>query len=293
MFLQNIHTLLFSILRNHVTHPEWEWIDQKSQAPALELMTAFVAAPRFLSKQPLELTTEETLQINEVYPGFSLENWNPIRLGRVCLLMSLDTSEQETYVRHVETLFDTAEMNELVALYSALPLLSYPEKWLFRATEAVRSNVGVVFDALALQNPYPARHFNELAWNQLVLKTIFNDKPIHLISGLEERVNEKLALTLADFAKERWAAGRSVAAQVWRLIPPFVNGTLLETMQQLFQSTNTYDQMAAALACFHSENVEAKKLLANFPELEKQVHHQKISWADLEFSNLNTYVSER
>ena len=51
--------------------------------------------------------------------------------------------------------FDTAEMNELVALYSALPVLAYPEQWLFRATDAVRSNMGVVYEAIALGNPYP------------------------------------------------------------------------------------------------------------------------------------------
>ena len=93
--------------------------------------------------------------ITESIKGFSLENWTTVRLSRVWLLTRLDSSDLETYVRHIETLFDTAEMNELVALYSALPLLGYPEHWLFRATEAVRSNVGDVFDALVMHNPYP------------------------------------------------------------------------------------------------------------------------------------------
>ncbi|MEZ4901297.1 MAG: EboA domain-containing protein [Spirosomataceae bacterium] len=196
--------------------------------------------------------------MNEILPGFSVEQWSFVRLARVWLLDCLDDADKEAYLRHIETLFDTAEMNELVALYSALPLLAYPEQWLFRATDAVRSNMGVVFDALALRNPYPRQYFSELAWNQLVLKAIFNDKPIHHIVGLEERNNEKLVLTLSDFAHERWAAGRIVAPQVWRLISNFLNDSLLTDIMHLFASSSEYDKQAAALTCYHSNYAPAK-----------------------------------
>ena len=280
--LDQINSLLWEILREHITASEAEWLLEKGKTTPLELMTAFVAAPRFLAKRVVKPNVAQTLELNEILPGFSVEEWGVVRLSRVWLLSCLDTTDKDTYCRHIETLFDTAEMNEMVALYSALPILEYPEKWLFRASDAVRSNMGVVFDAVALRNPYPAKHFTQQAWNQLVLKAIFTDKPIHLIVGLEERVNENLAFTLSDFAHERWAAGRTVPAQVWRLVSKFLNEDLLSDMKQLFVSEFIPDQQAAALTCYHSDFEPAKQLLSLYPELEKTVQNGKLSWTHLE-----------
>lgn len=280
--LTKINSLLWEILTAQIAPSEAKWLEENGVAEPLELMTAFVAAPRFLAKRTVKPTVKQTLELNELLPGFSVEDWGIVRLSRVWLLSCLDTANKEEYCRHIETLFDTAEMNEMVALYSALPLLEYPDKWLFRATDAVRSNMGVVFDAVALKNPYPTKHFTELAWNQLVLKAIFNDKPIHFIVGLEERVNENLAFTLSDFAHERWAAGRTVPAQVWRLVSKFLNEELLSDMEHLFRSKSLHDQQAAALTCHHSDYEPAKKLLAHYPDLEKNVHHNQLTWTHLE-----------
>jgi hypothetical protein len=125
--------------------------------------------------------------------------------------------------------------------------LKTPEIWLQRATDAVLSNMGPVFDAIAFGNPYPQTYFSELAWNQLVLKCIFNDKPIHLINGLDERANQALADTLADFAHERWAAGRRVPSQVWRLLLNFKTESIEEDLAKLSKSEDVNDRKAAEL----------------------------------------------
>ena len=292
MALSDSFTIFHSLLRVQLSPTEYDWLRSKSHVSPMELMTAFVAAPRFVARQPVQVSAEHSQALTESVGGFSIAGWSTVRLSRVWLLSRLDSSDRETYVRHIETLFDTAEMNELVALYSALPLLGYPEHWLFRATEAVRSNVGDVFDALVMHNPYPARHFTEAAWNQLVLKTIFNDKPIHNIVGLEERANVTLAQILSDFAHERWAAGRSVAPEVWRLIPAYLDEAGLEDMKHLFASSDINDQRAAALVCFQAGTAEAQALLAQHPALEKEVQQQKIKWSDLELKDLNTYAAK-
>jgi len=273
---------LWDIIVLNTSGPEAEWLQNRAASSPMDLMTAFVAAPRFLSKKIVSINPDQQFALNAEIPGFSVAGWSLVRLARVWLLTQLDPSDKEEYVKNIETLFDTAEMNELVALYSALPVLSYPDQWLFRATDAVRSNMGFVFDAIALHNPYPEKHFSELAWNQLVLKTIFNDKPIHFIEGLENRANEKLAMTLSDFAHERWAAGRSVPAQVWRLAGKFMNPTLLTDMQHLFDSDNVDDHKAAALACNDSSLAPANYLLAKYIDLEKSVKSGALTWADLE-----------
>lgn len=285
-----INTALWEVISQNISEKEADWLTQKENGSSIEIMTAFVASPRFLPKKivNIELTQEKLL--TEMIPGFSVNGWSLVRLARVWLLTKLDGSDKDACIKNIETLFDTAEMNELVALYSALPVLDFPEQWLYRATDAVRSNMGFVFDAIALHNPYPAKHFSELAWNQLVMKTIFNDKPVHFITGLEERQNENLALILSDFAHERWAAGRTVAPNVWRLVSKYMNANLLADMEHLFHSHDILNQEAAALTCYDSSYAPAKELLAGYPEFEKSITEGALTWSNLEFTDLNTYV---
>ena len=286
---EKINPLFASLLQEQLTQTEWQWLEARSLSSPIELMTGFVAVPRFIARQMVEPSPTQAQELSKFMPGFSVDGWTTVRLSRVWLLTCLDADDEAAYTRHVETLFDTAEMNELVALYSALLLLAYPQKWLFRATEAVRSNVGNVFDALVMNNPYPERYFNEAAWNQLVLKTIFNDKPIHRIVGLAKRNNADLARMLSDFAHERWAAGRTVAPEVWRLTPEFMDESILADIQHLFASGSSGDQKAAALACFYSKKDSALALLDNHENLKHQIERKQLSWSDLEFKDLNTY----
>ncbi|MBO0936157.1 EboA domain-containing protein [Fibrella sp. HMF5335] len=211
------------------TDSEKAWLTSKQQAPIPARLAAFVAVPRFVSRRPVPHNPD----------------WTMDRLARVLLLTSLPADDETAYTKAIETLFDTAEMQELAALYSALPHLAFPQKWLFRATEAVRSNMGPVFDAIAFGNTYPAQYFTEAAWNQLVLKCIFNDKPITRIHGLMDRANATLAHDISEFAHERWAAGRTVPAEVWQLVPRFMNESLLADVKRLAASPDERDREAA------------------------------------------------
>jgi hypothetical protein len=118
----------------------------------------------------------------------------------------------------VEQLFRHADVNELIALYSALSVLDHPNEWVFRCTEGIRSNMGSVLDALMYDNPYPANYLPESAWNQLVLKAFFTDKDLGRIVGLHQRINEQLVSSLIDYAHERMAAGRTVNPLLWNMI---------------------------------------------------------------------------
>ena len=213
------------------------WIASKSKGNAKELALAFVMAPRFISKTPINNSTN-------VIDGWSWQDYTLDKLVRIyiiCLISEKDGTDQ------LNLLFDTAEINEAVALHAALPALKNPTQFLLRATDAVRSNMGSVFESIAFENPYPSLYFSELAWNQMVLKCIFNDKAIHRIYDLENRSNQALANTLSDFAHERWAAGRRVPSQVWRMVPKFMNENLNSDIKKLEQSDNPRDVLAAQL----------------------------------------------
>lgn len=243
----NTAELLFQSIQSAASPAELAWVADKMTSDSKGLSLAFVMVPRQVAKT----------RVGNI-PSWNWQNGTLDQLVRVYLLIQL--AEKEDGKSRIETLFDTAEMNELVALYRALPVLPTPEIWLHRATDAVRSNMGPVFDAIAFGNPYPLQYFSELAWNQLVLKCIFNDKPIHLIEGLDERANQALANTLADFAHERWAAGRRVPSQVWRLIRNFQTDTKEQDLKRLAESADPNDQKAAELVLQNSP-LEAWKVL--------------------------------
>lgn len=213
-------------LAEFTNESESRWISEQLLLEGKALSLAFVKVPRFISKQLISKG--------------EFAHWTLDQVARLAILTQLDEKQ-------VDLLFETAEMQEAVALTKALPYLANQTNFLLRATDAVRSNMGPVFDAIAFGNTYPKDYFSEAAWNQLVLKCIFNDKAIHQIMGLDERANEQLAITLSDFAHERWSASRRVPSQVWRLIPRFMNDTLRADVEKLAHSENPSDVLAASL----------------------------------------------
>lgn len=289
--MNEITPLLWNVIAEQVSGEVQEWLKTRGAGRPIDIMTAFVAAPRHVPRRLVLTGPADSEALDKAVAGFSVNGWSLVRLVRVWLLTRLDSGNREEYTRNIRTLFDTAEMNELVALYSALPLLRYPETWLGTATDAVRSNIGLVLDAIALQNPYPAAYFPEGAWNQLVMKSVFNDKPVHLIYGLEKRANAELARILSDFAHERWAAGRRVAPRVWRLIAGFVNDRTIADLKHLLDSAREDDREAGALVCLESDFPPALELLELYPETMALAGDGKLNWKNLEYTDLNTYVS--
>ncbi len=276
--MSNVHKFL-NLIKSETTQKELEWIESVTGGDFEKIPVAFVASVRRISKKQVS--------VSKLFDSFDiLDNpvviWPLDRLVRVYFILELAERAGTDFEGLMTSLFETAEINEAAALYSALPFLPDPEKWVFRATDAVRSNIGPVFDALAFQNPYPALHFTDSAWNQLVLKCIFNDKPIHLIEGLDRRVNRDLAFSISELAHERWAAGRRVPAQAWRLVSKFTDDRVMEDMETLFASENFEDQYAAALVCHDSISKKAGKLLSMYPSLSVSVKRGEISWKILE-----------
>lgn len=290
---KTLNNLLAHIIEINASEKELQWLDNQNIKDNKALQKTFVLTPRFVSKKEVEIVLENPIATKPKYgtakttasnrnaDSTEKQIWTLDRAVRVLLLTNVQNKSEEDYYQTIETLFDTAEINEAVALYTALSYLQYPENWLFRATEAVRSNMGPVFDAIAFHNPYPAKYFPESAWNQLVLKCIFNDKPINLIKGLDERANQNLTNILSDFAHERWAAHRTIPSQVWRLVSKFITSTILEDITKLFDSENIQNQQAAALVCKESNNQEAKNLLV-IKQKDLAFDIDKLSWKDLE-----------
>lgn len=250
---------------------------------------AFVSIPRKTGKSVVVLTDAQTRAIEDAGGGEALRGWTTDRLCRVWLLANGDSSNEEQYIQRIENLFLTAEVNELVALYAALPVLSFPERWIKRCAEGIRSNIGAALEAIMCDNPYPAAYLDEPAWNQLILKAFFTDKPVERIIGIDERANALLAQTLSDYAHERWAAGRLVNPQIWRCTGRFINEETLSDMERLFASPNELDREAAALACSDSQYAPALNLLNKNPNIQSVIASGQLTW-DVLAEKMKNYV---
>ncbi|WP_423146987.1 EboA domain-containing protein [Rubrolithibacter danxiaensis] len=280
--LKKLLSLFAEILKQNLKPQGFQWLNDKTvlfkDGSKSSFFTAFTAAPRFVGKSLLTVSAEQQIQAQQIRKDFNLHGFTADQLSRIWFLLHFPTENKSNYTETINSLFQAAEMNELVALYSALPLLAYPEEWTFRCTEGIRSNIGSVLESVICNNPYPAENLDESAWNQLVLKAFFTDKPVNKIIGLDKRANQKLADTLSDYAHERWAAHRTINPQLWRLVGPFLNENLFEDIQKLFKEGDETEKKAAALACSSSRFAPARQLLEQYPDLKAAVEKNELTW---------------
>lgn len=277
---------LQQIIKDHLTREAFDWLSGKLQdiqehfSPE-QFGAVFTAISRKAGKTIITLGKAEQETLTSLRNGFSPGGWTATRFCRVWWLLHLPAAEEKAYVESVTGLFRNADLEEQVALYSALPLLSYPQKFAQRASEGVRNSMGALFEAVALNNPYPSEYLAEPAWNQLVLKAFFMDKPVNRIIGLEERANKNLALILSDYAHERWSAKRPVNPQLWRPVGKFIDERIIGDIRRLFASGDASEMEAAALACSQSDYPGAKELLKEQLPLKTRIEAGELSWKSL------------
>jgi len=271
---------LFQILSNRLSAQGLEWLQKQlnNLSSEKDFYLAFSMAPRFTGKMPLQLSAAELQQAQQLRPGFNPTSWTLDQASRTLLILSMPHVSPEDFVRILNKVFSNADLNESTTLYAALPLLPYPESHVKRAAEGVRTTMTQVFDAIALHNPYPHDYLPEAAWNQLVIKSVFNVRPLHQIYGLDARRNENLANMLVDYAHERWAAGRTLTPELWRLVGPFIKLNNIPDLEKLFNSPEEIQRQAAALAISESNLPEAKALLDQHPLLKDELTTQAFTW---------------
>jgi hypothetical protein len=160
-------------------------------------------AGRRLGQTPIVAATDDERALAFFPAGWGLDEY-----GRVLLLLP------EVHASLVHELFVTGDLRERQAVLRALPHLPEPDRFVVTAVDAVRNNAVSVIEAIACDNPYPARYFSDEAFNQMVLKCLFNDVRLGRILGLARRVTPELGRMATAYASERRAAGRSVPADV-------------------------------------------------------------------------------
>lgn len=184
-------------------------------APDARFAALISMASRHARGQMLSPTDKELRSAQQLVEGWNPERWTLLDATRVALVLSRPDLAKESGVIAIEDVFRYADEGELCALYRGLALLPDPERFVARAREGCRTNMRSVFEAVALDTPYPVRYFDDDAWRQTVIKCVFVGAPLWRMWGLDDRLSDELARMALDLVDERRSAGRPVQPELW------------------------------------------------------------------------------
>lgn len=209
--------LLTRGIRDSVDGGAAAWLDEAiarvRQGSQDALLDAYTATSTRLGAVPLVLPPGE---LPPDLASFPREVWTAEDAGRLVLLLARSeaVADGQAFVADARACYEQGDAREQRSWLRGVAWLHGPERFLALVIDACRTNILPLFEAVACENPYPARYFPERNFNQLVLKALFNNVALSRIAGLDDRANAELARMAGDYAAERRAAGRSVPADI-------------------------------------------------------------------------------
>jgi hypothetical protein len=191
-----------------------EWLAARTSAGPEAFAVAFAGAGRRFGDTPAQPSAAQAERLRAA--GLTVPTGWPLKhIARSALLQSYVSSlHQAEHLPLLTELFRKGDSAEREALLRTLPLLPDAARFVELGVEACRSHVQSVFEAIACENAYPARHFPDSNFNQLVLKAFFTGVAVRRIVGLADRRNTELIRMANAYASERRAAGRPVPADL-------------------------------------------------------------------------------
>jgi hypothetical protein len=212
---------LAGALLGRVDEPARSWLAQvyagAADADRETFLGALAAAGRRLGRTALVVGRADPDESRLAEAGITLppEGWGLDEAGRAALLLKrLGVADREDRTALANEVFYRGEVRERQALLRILAYLPDPGRLIDIAREACRTSVDSLFRAIACDNPYPAEHFDDEGFNQMVLKAVFVGAPVSRIVGLVRRATPEMRRMAEDYAAERRAAGRVVPEDV-------------------------------------------------------------------------------
>ncbi len=214
-----VERVLSSALLASVTPAASDWLAQARAHPGdatlRPLLDAYARAALHVGRAQLPLDDDAIRQLREAAPGIGFERWTQDDAARALLLIGhRQRAAGQPFVDAALACFEQGDAREQQSWLRALPLWPEAAAFLPHAIDACRTNIIPVFEALACENPYPAAHFPERNFNQVVLKALFNAVALARVVALPSRLNPELSRMARDYAAERTAAGRTVPADI-------------------------------------------------------------------------------
>lgn len=258
---------LMQLLGARLPAERLDWVERSAAeleagVAAARFCALISQASRLVSKQPLSPSPSELARARELLEDWSPERWTQLETARVRLVLAHAELEREGGVAALEEAFQFADMGELCALYRSLALCPDPERFARRAGEGARSNMCAVFEATCCDTPYPALWFDDIAWRQAVIKSLFVGAPLWRIRGLDKRLDAELARMALDLSEERHSAGRRIYPELLLCLGAHGGQRGLELVERLFAQGDTQQRCAAALALARAGQSDRLRSLA-------------------------------
>jgi hypothetical protein len=187
-----------------------------ADSPPAPLLARYATAAQWAGRGPLALDAAALRELQAAAPDLGFERWTRDDAARALLLIAHRNQGHtgESFVADARACFENGDAREQQSWLRAIALWPEANAFLADAIDACRTNIIPVFEALACENPYPAAHFPDRNFNQVVLKAMFNSIALARIVGLRGRVNADLTRMARDYAAERTAAARTVPADI-------------------------------------------------------------------------------
>ena len=203
---------LFPVLRRHIDGAAATWLEQaleRARTGTLpQLLEVYTTASAKLGTALLSESVPAP-------PGIDPKAWTLEDAGRLLLLLERSEARPgDAFAADALACYEQGDAREQRSWLRTVALLPDSKQYLACVIDACRTNILPLFEAVACENPYPADHFPERNFNQLVLKALFNNVGLARIVGLDRRANPELARMAGDYEAERRAAGRSVPGDI-------------------------------------------------------------------------------
>lgn len=211
--------------------------------------TALVSlSSRYIPRQLLTPTPAEIASAGRVLPGWDPQAWSLLEAVRGSLVLSHTELLAADFSERFNRWFTYADEGELCAFYRAIPLLPEPQRFAWRAAEGCRTNMKSVFMAVACDSPFPVKYFDDIAWNQLLVKALFTETPLWRVYGLDQRLSTTLAHMVLDYMDERSSAGRDIPLDAWLCLASYSDPRVDHFVRAALKSPAVKNRCAAILA---------------------------------------------
>jgi hypothetical protein len=189
--------------------PQWE--EQR-------FLNAFTAAARALGRGPLGA---DAANLSGPAGPVPLAGLSCDAAGRILLLARLAQEAPLQLTAACLGAYREGDTREKIAVVRALPVLPDGARFVEIGLDAGRTNELDLFRSLACDNPFPARHYDELAWNKLYMKAAFLGLPLERMHGFSARENAELSRMALHYIEQQESAGRSFPLHLWLAIAAF------------------------------------------------------------------------
>lgn len=270
-------------LARRLAADELAWLDEQTTRigktrDQAALASAIALAPHRLVAGRLALDQTERVVAHDLVEGFDPDAWSIAETARVLLMLARYDGDDAAFAASLASLLRSGDGEQRIALYRGLPLYPIGEELLALAEEGAASPLRPVFEAVAHNNPFPAAHFGEQAWNQMVLRAVKLGSRLDPIQRLDERRNANLARLLMQHLRERRGAHRSIAPELLRCVGPFASEDYFGDVVKVFRAGGGDLRKAAALALAECPTPQALIVLETAPTVWRDIRTGRLTW---------------